>query len=425
MRLSIIIGAHNEGQALVKTVGSCVETCAGLDYEILLADDASWDGSVQEVERRFSRVRVLKNLERLGPSPTKDRGARAAAGDVLVFLDGHTKPERGALERLAEDVVFLGGRAIVAPTIVPLDVGRWRSAAAPKGHGYRVDLEHFRSTWLPLDKLRVVEKGPRKFYESPVAIGCALAVGRELYDTLWGFDSDMRYWGVEDVDFSLKCWLMGYSVLHDPEPVIGHRFQRSFSNYSVPAAHLIANEIRLARKNFTQTTFEEWVERRRKEHGEDLQDHPEGLWTHAWQLFESRRPSAEEERAYLLARRVRDEFWYAKRSGLDWPQLGALANPAAKPAAVAAPRAKQRPFAFVPSPSPTPGGHPKPDPTTGCHCVSDCPTCDAQGTTAPYPAPKTAPQHDTPHIDGTSGGPVQYGNGEIQLATTDLSVSGF
>ncbi|HEX7378743.1 MAG TPA: glycosyltransferase [Pirellulales bacterium] len=132
MRLSVIIAAHSEGQALAKTVASCVESCAGLDYEILVADDASWDGSLEEVERRFSRVRVLNNLERQGP----------------------------------------------APTIVPLDVGRWRSAALPKGHGYRVDLEHHRGTWLPLDKLRVVEKGPRRFYESPVAIGCAFAVRR-------------------------------------------------------------------------------------------------------------------------------------------------------------------------------------------------------------------------------------------------------
>ena len=39
MRLSLIIAAHNEGPALWKTVASCVETCAGLDYEIVVADE--------------------------------------------------------------------------------------------------------------------------------------------------------------------------------------------------------------------------------------------------------------------------------------------------------------------------------------------------------------------------------------------------
>ncbi|WP_193378435.1 glycosyltransferase, partial [Singulisphaera acidiphila] len=209
MRASIVIATFNDGEALTRTVRSCVETCSGIDYEIVVVDDASWDGSVEEVERRFPRLRVLRNAERLGPSPTKDRGARAASGQVLIFLDGHAKPERGALRQLVEDVELLRGRAVVTPTIVSLDVDRWRNAAASLGQGYRADLETLRSAWLPLSAMRVVREGARTFYESPAAIGCAFAVSRELYETLWGFDPDMRAWGVEDVDFSLKCWLMG------------------------------------------------------------------------------------------------------------------------------------------------------------------------------------------------------------------------
>ena len=217
--------------------------------------------------------------------PRRKIAGCAASGEVLIFLDGHAKPERGALQRLVEDVQHLRGRAVVTPTIVSLDAARWRNAAVSQGHGYRVELETFRSTWLPLSDLRAVQEGPRTFYESPAAIGCALAVTRELYETLWGFDPAMRYWGVEDVDFGLKCWLMGVPILHDPEPVIGHRFQRAFDNYRVPQEQLIANQLRMARKNFTQTTWEAWVEQCRKRHAESLPDHPEGLWAHAWQIF--------------------------------------------------------------------------------------------------------------------------------------------
>jgi GT2 family glycosyltransferase len=397
MRLSIVIAAYNEGQALVKTVQSCVETCAGLDYEIVVADDASWDGSVEEVAKRFPRLRIVRNVERQGASPTKDRGARAASGEVLIFLDGHAKPERGALRRLADDVQFLKGRAVVTPTIVTLDVARWRNAAVSRGHGYRVDLETFRSDWLPLSDLRAVQEGPRTFYESPAAIGCAFAVTRELYETLWGFDPDMRYWGVEDVDFSLKCWLMGFPILHDPEPVVGHRFQRSFDNYSVPQEQLTANLLRMARKNFTQSTWEAWVEQRRKEHPEGLADHPEGLWAHAWQVFESRRASAEEERAYLMFRRVRDEFWYAERFGLAWPRLrGAGIVPAV--GREAAPLM----MGVSPSPSPSPPPPPpEPDPEPPCEDDEECCEC------------------------GCSGEPVRYFNGEVQISATDLSIGGY
>ena len=55
--------------------------------------------------------------------PTKDLGARHARGDVLVFLDGHCKPESGAIERLVADVEQLAGQAIVIPSI-PVAAGR-------------------------------------------------------------------------------------------------------------------------------------------------------------------------------------------------------------------------------------------------------------------------------------------------------------
>ncbi len=58
-------------------------------------------------------------------------------------------------------------------------------------------------------------------------------------------------------------------------------------------------------------------------------EHPEGFWARVWELFLENQTSAESERAYIHARRVRDEFWYAARFGLDWPKL--VLGPKAKP----------------------------------------------------------------------------------------------
>jgi glycosyltransferase involved in cell wall biosynthesis len=69
MRASLIIAAHNEGDALWRTVGSCVETAGGLDYEIVVVDDASTDGSIEETIRRFPRVRLTRHESRLGSVP--------------------------------------------------------------------------------------------------------------------------------------------------------------------------------------------------------------------------------------------------------------------------------------------------------------------------------------------------------------------
>ncbi len=328
MRTSIIIATHNEGQALARTIRACVETCGDLDYEILVADDASMDGSLDDVERRFTQVRVHRHEQRQGASPTKAMGAHHARGDVLVFLDAHTKPEHGAIPQLVQDVKELRGTAILTPAVPTLDVQRWTNDTSSIGNGYACDLSTFTCRWLELTNMQPATDSRRLLYESPALIGCALAITRELYDRLRGFDTKMKFWGVEDLDFGLKCWILGHRILHDPKAVIGHRFRTTFDNYPVPVDHVVANQIRMAYKHFTLSIWSQWLECCRLRNSERLAGHPEGLWARAWQLFQAELPSADEERRYLQTHRVRDELWYADRFSLTWPRLAAATSSA-------------------------------------------------------------------------------------------------
>jgi GT2 family glycosyltransferase len=340
---------------------------------MVVADDATTDSCVDQARRRFPRICVVRHPRRKGTSPTKDLGARHARGEVLVFLDGHCKPACGAIQRLVHDVGRLRGQAIVTPKILSLNAKRWKNDTSQVGHGYSLNLATFACGLVRLDKLRLVKEGQRRFYESPALIGCALAVSRELYEELWGFDPHMRSWGVEDLDFGLKCWLMGHRILHDPEAVIGHRFQSAFENYTVPMEHVVVNQLRMARKNFTQSVWAEWIDRCRQRNSRRLPDHPEGLWARVWQLFEQDRESAEQERSYLFARRSRDEFWYARRFGLGWPQL--QTRPEARPTAPV-----RREVALFASPSPPPCEVTAVTPANARMCLGEEQTFTAEGT---------------------------------------------
>ena len=354
MRASLIFAAHNEGDLLWRTLESVVPTSLGLQFEMVVADDASWDGCVVEAQKRFPEIRRIQHEERRGASPTKDLGARHARGEVLVFLDSHVKPELGALERLVEDVELCHGEAIITPAIGRLDPHQWRITDREHlGHGYWMDLETLDCRWVPLTDLRQDCRRGRRFYETPALMGCAFAIHRELYEKLRGFDPHMFCWGAEDLDLGLKGWLLGHPVLHDPEAIVGHRFQQKFENFEVPAEQLIANQLRLARKNFTESIWADWADRCRRRCPGKLSGHPEGLWTCAWGLFSQWQASVEYERSYLQARRVRDEFWYADRFGINWPRLqfaDVLTEPSTKaPLAVSSESVSQS----VPAPSPS------------------------------------------------------------------------
>jgi GT2 family glycosyltransferase len=377
VRTSILIAAHNEGSCLRQTVQSALTAAVGLDCEFVIADDASVDDAPQEVVDEFPQIRLVRHESRRGASPTKDLAARHARGEVLIFLDGHVNPEPDALRQLIDDVEATHGEAIITPAVPHLDASTWTNSRSQIGHGYSLKLSDLGCGWVPQHSLRKQVVGRRTFYESPALIGCALTISRRLYDELRGFDPQMWSWGVEDLDFGLKAWLLGHPILHDPDAVVGHRFRKEFHNFTVPTEHLLANQLRMARKHFTQGVWSEWVESFRKRlcscHGGasvDKFEHPEGLWALAWDTFQTHRRSVEQERGYLLSRRVRDEFWFAERFGLAWPRLDGLSggngNAATRSRSGSGPMALAQVIQGSPEPSPSPYPSPSPSPEPDC-----------------------------------------------------------
>jgi hypothetical protein len=79
-----VIPAYNAGAHL----GQCLEALSlarGSSHEIIVVDDGSTDGS-KEIAARYA-VRVLSGGERRGPAFARNLGARAALGELLLFID--------------------------------------------------------------------------------------------------------------------------------------------------------------------------------------------------------------------------------------------------------------------------------------------------------------------------------------------------
>lgn len=75
------------------------------DFELLIIDDASSDGSADAVASyRDERLRLLRNADNLGIPGSRNRGIDEARGEFLAFLDSD---DRARPERLAHQVAFL------------------------------------------------------------------------------------------------------------------------------------------------------------------------------------------------------------------------------------------------------------------------------------------------------------------------------
>lgn len=104
MRYSFIIPVYNCKEYLP----ACVESirAAGMpDYEILLVDDGSTDGSGEvcdELAEKYTAVRVIHQLNG-GASAARNRGIREAVGDRLIFFDADDTIDSAALGEVLSD----------------------------------------------------------------------------------------------------------------------------------------------------------------------------------------------------------------------------------------------------------------------------------------------------------------------------------
>src|SRR4029077_19962723 len=90
---------RNEGNWLSATVEHVRATMPN-DAELVIVDDASTDGSVEQLEQT-SGVRLARLSSRQGVAGARNVGARSSTGDIIVFSDGHVRPGAGGWETLA------------------------------------------------------------------------------------------------------------------------------------------------------------------------------------------------------------------------------------------------------------------------------------------------------------------------------------
>jgi glycosyltransferase involved in cell wall biosynthesis len=285
--LSIIIPAHNEAHRLRETI-LAIERTTELPYEAIVVDDASTDGCASFLDDEpHPRVRLICNESALGVAGARNRGADEARAPVVLFMDAHCYPEPGAIATMLRALYGLG-RGLVVPAVAV------HGAPANVGFGMTLAGPDFSPVWLP--QLR---GDP---YPVPIACGCAQMFFRAWFDQIGRYDR-MRTYGVEDLEISLRSWLLGGPVLVVPRASIAHYF-RTATTCSVTWPDVIHNALRMARLHFDGDRLDR-IERYWAAH--PARDEAVALL---------RASNLDEQRARFDRRRRRSADWYCETFGI-------------------------------------------------------------------------------------------------------------
>lgn len=200
--------------------GALALTLAGLEtqsyprelFEVIVVDDGS-DPPLELTDPSPLNVRVIHQEDLgFGLARARNNGARAANGQILVFLDCDMVPESDWLacharwHHAASDLVTLGFRNHVEFEGIDTDAIRGRQASLAelfKGRPAQ------RPEWIERRMEATDELASCADDVFRVVTGGNFAISADFYNEVGGFDESFTQWGSEDIEFGWRAYALG------------------------------------------------------------------------------------------------------------------------------------------------------------------------------------------------------------------------
>ena len=232
MDLSIIIVSFNTKDLLEICLSSVFKFLKGINFEVIVVDNASADGSAQ-VAKSFSKVQVIENRKNLGFGVANNQGAKISKGEWLFFFNSDAYLVDNSLPKLIATLDKDSKIGAAGPLILNEDrtiqqsvgffpnlpqIFYWMSFIDDLPGG-----EMLRPYHVDHDRFYLAEASSAYAKDQKVdwITGAAMLVRREVFEKVGGFDKKIFLYG-EDVDLCYKIKRTGFEIIFTPVAKIVH-----------------------------------------------------------------------------------------------------------------------------------------------------------------------------------------------------------
>lgn len=258
MKLSVVIVNYNVKYFLEQCLQSVVRACEGIDSEIFVVDNNSWDGSVAMVEEKFKQIKLIANDENLGFSKANNQAMRMAKGEYILLLNPDTVVEEDTFKLCIEfmdkhpkagglGVKMLDGKGIFLPESK-------RGLPTPQVSFFKIfglSALFPKSTTFGRYHLGFLDK--EEIHEIDILSGAFMWMRKSVLDKVGLLDEDYFMYG-EDIDLSWRIRKAGFQNYYFPKTRIIHYKGESTKKGSINYVFVFYKAMVIfARKHFSSS----------------------------------------------------------------------------------------------------------------------------------------------------------------------------
>jgi GT2 family glycosyltransferase/lipopolysaccharide/colanic/teichoic acid biosynthesis glycosyltransferase len=224
--ISVIIVNYNVRDFLDNALVSIQKALPGLKGEIVVVDNASDDGSLEMLERKFPDVRVIANKQNLGFAKANNQALQQARGKYLLLINPDTLVQEDTLRVMIQ---FFENNP---------DVGLTTCKILRHDGSFALSCRRsFPSPWVAFTKLvglaalfpksklfgkyNLTYLSPDESYEVDAVSGSFMMLRREVYERVGGLDEEYFMYG-EDLDWCYRIQKAGWKIYYVPTTKIIH-----------------------------------------------------------------------------------------------------------------------------------------------------------------------------------------------------------
>jgi GT2 family glycosyltransferase len=241
LRVSVIVVNWNRRDLLLACLRS-LDRQTTREFEVIVVDNGSLDGSPEMVEREYPQVRLVRNRDNRGFCAANNQGIQASQAEFIALLNNDAEAETGWLAALLDAIDARPDCGMAASKILVWeDPGRIDKA----GHLIYPDGQNRgRGSGEP-------DRGQYDRMEETLwPDGCAAMYRREMLAAIGGFDEDLFAYA-DDAELGLRARIAGWRCIYAPAAVVRHHRGATLGLQSARRLELIErNRLLLAAKLF-------------------------------------------------------------------------------------------------------------------------------------------------------------------------------